>query len=116
MSNRIQSVQIDAFWDAPIYCPFCGQGVVLPEAAVPFQPCSHTLFIANDEGFGFRHQRFNDLMDLSEAEPEIGLDIGEEGIDGFTSRVALRDSVKFVSYSPSPGGMAAYVGFAPLDR
>lgn len=115
MSSHIQSVQIDAFWDSPIHCPFCGQGVVLPEAANPFQPCPHTLFIANDEGFGFRAQRFNKLMNLGEDEPEIGLDIGEEGIDGFTDGVALRDAVKFVSFSSPPGGMAAYVGFAPLD-
>ena len=53
---------------------------------------------------------FDDLMGIDGIESE-DIDTGEGGVDGFTDRVPLANSLKIASYVPPPGGLGAYVGF-----
>lgn len=116
--SEIQRVELQEYYDISIFCPFCGQKVVDMEAAEEGQemnkPCPHTLFIAHDEAFEFRSQNFDEnrgVVDVSEDDIEFP----ETGIDGFTDRVTIVDSVKFAAYVGPPSGFGSYVGFAPQD-
>jgi hypothetical protein len=78
--------------------------------------CQHTLFVATDEGFEYRSKRFNEHMalpDNQESRPELPED-NEYGFDGFTSGVCIPGAVKYACYTPAPGCLGAYFGFAPL--
>ena len=106
----------------PVLCPFCGC-MTYPgdkEEDWTFDPetcvCVHTLFVATDEGFEYRSSRFNQHMGLPEdpdSEPEIPED-NDGGYDGFTSLVSISGSIKYACYTPAPGCLGAYFGFAPL--
>ena len=61
MSNKIQRVELNKFYNASIHCPFCGVKIIDTEAAEsgadPTNPCPHTLFVAHDEGFEYWKDR-----------------------------------------------------------
>ena len=48
-----------------------------------------------------------------EGVPDIALELGDHGFDGFTDSVCRPDAVKFTSYIPAPSGFGACYGFAP---
>jgi len=109
----------------PVVCPFCGcmtypgngeeaeEWIFDPATCV----CEHTLFVATDEGFEYRSTRFNEHMGLPDnQEPRAELpEDNEYGFDGFTSSVRIPGAVKYACYTPAPGCLGAYFGFAPLD-
>jgi hypothetical protein len=116
----IQRVELNKFYYASIYCPFCGARVVDMEAAasgeaVHTNPCRHTLFIAHDEGLEYRSPRFDENLGLVNVTDE-DIDLPEKGIDGLTDEVAMADAIKFASYVGPPSGLGSYVGFAPLEE
>lgn len=114
---NIQRVELNKFVEQ-LFCPFCGE-CVISESEVT--PCSHTLFVATEEGFEFRSQIFDEAKGTSlepgesddddEGEDE---DDGDEGAsyDSFTDDLVIPNAVKFAIYVPAPSGMGAYVGFA----
>lgn len=113
---KIQRVELSDYGDA-LYCPFCGalahQSDENWESDV--EPCKHVLFIAHDEGFEHRSDRFNELMNI------VGIDDDEiempkHGIDGLTDSVPLTGAVKFCSYISAPSFFGVYIGFAPTDE
>jgi len=72
-------------------------------------PCEHTLFIATDEGFEYRAQRF------SEAMKEQGIDeqpSEDDSYDSLTDKIELPNAIKLAIYVPPPGFHGAYIGFA----
>ena len=77
-------------------------------------PCSHTLFIAHDEGFEYRSRLFDEALSLVGIQSH-DIELPEHGIDGLTHRVAIADSVKFTAYVGPPSGFGLYVGFAPNE-
>lgn len=119
MAKNIQRVELLEHYDASIHCPFCGSKVINMSAdGVTEQvcnPCDHTLFVATDEGFEYRVQRFDENVGIAglTAEQVEGSSIG---CDELTDRCTISDSVKFASYVGAPSGLGAYVGFAPLDE
>lgn len=106
---------------SPVLCPFCGC-MTYPgdkEEDWTFDPetcvCEHTLFVATDDGFEYRSSRFNQHMSLpdnQESQPELPED-NDGGYDGFTSTVTIPGAVKYACYTPAPGCLGAYFGFAP---
>jgi len=98
-----------------IYCPFCKQKIV-DMNEYHTNVCSHTLFIAHDEGFEFIHDQVREDLgipkeiDILEIEPEDYID--DDGFDALTSSVSIKDAVKFAVYVPPPGCMGAYYGFS----
>ena len=118
MADKIQRVELDCY-DVPIFCIFCGQEVVgdsnekKPKDII--SPCSHTLFITTDEGFEYRSKRFNAITGLKDDDDNFNPDIGDHNFDSFTDLVNIKNSIKLAMYVPAPGGMGAYVGFAPIE-
>ena len=113
---KIQKVELNYAYDISIFCPFCGRKVINQEfesGGDALSPCEHTLFIATDEGIDHRSERFDVALGIVGVESDE-VEIPDTGFDGLTDKVEIKDAVKFASYVPAPGGMGAYVGFAPL--
>lgn len=118
--SKIQRVELNKFYEHSIFCPFCGAKVIDMEAAgkdggeVAVNACIHTLFVAHDEGFEYRSERFDADAGILGIADE-GIELPEHGYDGLTDQVAIADSIKFASYVGMPSGFGSYVGFAPVD-
>ena len=114
--NTIVNVEVPH--TATIFCPFCGVEALNFEKGDAgedyFKVCPHTLFVAHDEAFEFRSERFNSALDISGVDNDE-LDLPEHGIDGLTSQISLSGAVKFAGYVPAPSFFGTYIGFAPLD-
>ena len=99
-----------------VHCPFCGAMAITAgdsgEVIEAF--CEHTLFMAHDHGFEYRSVRFDEAMGITGVDSD-DIDVGDKGLDGYTDKVELVDSVKFALYQPAPSFFGAYVGFAPTD-
>lgn len=114
--KKIQIVEINTHYEIQLHCPFCGCTPITEDGEAT--PCVHTLFVAHDEGFVFRSDRFNEnlkLEGLSEGQVQEQVGDTEHGYDGLTSTVTLADSIKFASYVGAPSFFGSYIGFAPLD-
>ena len=70
------------------------------------EPCPHTLFVAHDEGFEYRSERFNNQLGLPEGDDDIELPI--KGIDGLTDQAAADGAVKFAAYVGPPSFFGSY--------
>jgi len=119
--SKIQRFELNHFYDHPVFCPFCGQKVVDYEAAQEgrsedmTRPCPHTLFVAHDEGFEYRSQRFDSDLGIEGVEYDDA-DFPDLGLDELTDRVTVQDSLKVAAYVGAPSGFGSYVGFAPLSQ
>ena len=113
--NLIQRVEIRSD-DYPVHCPFCGAKAIAggDSEKVINQFCEHVLFMAHDEGFEYRSSRFDALMGIIGMDGDE-IDFGDKGVDGYTDKLELVDSVKFALYQPAPSFFGAYVGFAPSE-
>ncbi len=102
--------------DYQIHCPFCGSVAITAGDSEDMveEFCEHVLFMAHDEGFEYRSQRFDRLMGISGVDSD-DIKAGDKGIDGYTDKVEIADSIKFALYQPAPSFFGAYVGFAPAD-
>jgi len=115
--KQIQRVELNEFYNVSIFCPFCGQKVINHDSSTVgdedmVAPCRHTLFVANDEGFEYRSNLFNENVGLAGVDDD-DIEVPEDGIDGLTDQVSISDSVKIATYVGPPGGTGSYVGFAP---
>jgi hypothetical protein len=117
---RIQRVELHTY-DLPVHCPFCGQtpdnrkgGEML---GLKKKVCKHLLFMAHDEGFEYRSDRFNRLMKIPKGDFEPkDEDFHVDGsFDAFTDKTPAPEGVKFAVYVPGPSGFGGYYGFAPLE-
>jgi hypothetical protein len=113
--NLIQRVETWRY-DLPLHCPFCGAKAIDPESETSplANLCKHVLFVAHDEAFEIRSDKFNSLMGIEGIEDD-DIELGEKGYDGFTDQVVLADSIKFAIYTPAPSFFGAYIGFAPSE-
>lgn len=113
--NMIKRIEI---WndDLPLNCPFCGAKAIDYESTSDptADLCEHVLFLAHDQGFELRTDRFNTLMKIEGSEDEE-VELGDQGYDGFTDRLELADAIKFAIYTPAPSFFGAYIGFAPTE-
>ena len=107
-NNKIQRVELSCY-DAPIHCPFCGAGILTSPSDDDWviEPCDHTLFIAHDDGFEYRSAHFDKLKGISEVAND-DVDLGEEGLDGFTDDISVENSIKIAIYIPAPSFFGAY--------
>ena len=119
--TRSQTIELNEFYGHSIFCMFCGKKVVDWEAQAQgrddgiFNPCIHTLFIGQDEGFEYRSDRWDQAMGIVGVETD-DLELPEHGIDGLTDNSAgISDAFKVATYPGPPGGVAGFVGFAPVD-
>lgn len=117
--KEIQRVELHAFYHVSIFCPFCGAKVIDNEEASsggdsPTNPCLHTLFVAHDEGFEYRSERFNRERGLAGLD-DWDVDTGDMTFDGFTDRTDIPDAPKIAAYAGPPSGFGSYVGFAPVE-
>ena len=114
-TKRIQKIEIDQY-DLPIHCPVCGHrvlgGAESEEAEV--SPCRHTLFVAHDEGFEYRSPLFDKTKGI-EGIPSEEIDPGEDGYDGFTDALSLKNAMKISVFMPAPSFLGAYIGFVFED-
>ena len=62
-NNEIQKIEVDS--GTPILCPICNHCVLDENLEVTsLSPCSHTIFIATDEGIEYKTSLFeNNLKD-----------------------------------------------------
>lgn len=104
-------IQERSDYESDINCPFCEKKVVsMNEFKV--LPCSHTIFIAHDEGFEFCDERVKKNLNIPlDEDPYDHIDKYEFGIDGMTSSINIADSIKIAVYTPAPSGFGAYYGF-----
>jgi hypothetical protein len=114
--SLIQRVEIRTD-DYPVHCPFCGAKAIAggDSEEVITEFCEHVLFMGHDEGFEYRSARFNSLIGDSETD-QNDIDPGDKGVDGYTDKIELVDSVKFAIYQPAPSFFGAYIGFAPVHK
>lgn len=114
--NKIQRIETWRY-DLPIYCPFCGEKIYEPdqEADPIVEGCKHLLFLAHDEGFELRTERFDALMNIAGVE-DVDMSDVEHGYDGFTNQVVLANSIKFAVYTPAPSFFGVYIGVAVTDN
>jgi hypothetical protein len=117
MGKNIQRVEITSNYGTSIFCPFCGQKVSNTEAGDAGEewvnPCAHTLFVAHDEAFEYRSERFNVQLNLPEDGDDI--ELPDKGIDGLTDQASFNDAIKFAAYVGPPSFFGSYVGFASED-
>lgn len=112
--KKIQRVELNKFYDADVHCLFCGQKVIdYQDMDNPTRPCAHTLFVANDEGFEYRSERFDQIVREQNIPDEESDDF--EGRDTMTDMIEVVDGIKVASYVGPPSGMGVYVGFAPIE-
>ena len=118
MANKKHLIQrVEILTDEhPIHCPFCGaMGLTAGDSEDMVEDfCEHVLFMAHDVAFEYRSERFDKLMGIVGVEDD-DIEIGDDGIDGYTDKVELANSVKFALYQPAPSFFGVYVGFAPTD-
>lgn len=117
MAKAIQRVELNAYYWVPVHCPFCGVRVMGadPVDETRMTPCTHTLFIAHDDGFEFRDERFDENLGIQGIAGEV-VDGRAEGIDAFTDKVSLPDAIKVAAYASAQSGFGSYYGFAPLHQ
>ena len=100
MDKTIQRVEINTNYGTSIFCPFCGQKVSNTEAGESGEewvsPCPHTLFVAHDEGFEYRSERFNNQLGLPKDNDDI--ELPEKGIDGLTDLAAADCPLAFLLF------------------
>ena len=110
----MQSIRIDYFADVPgFYCMFCGSEILSENGDL--QPCSHTLFVATDDGYEYLSESVREWI------PDVAVDIEENDDadeESFSDRLKKTDGPSsdmfFIeSYGAPimPGGM--YMGFGP---
>lgn len=102
-------------YEEPLLCPVCHEQVVPTDTDpnLELTPCEHTLFIATDDGFEYRSDEFDQLMNIVGIESD-DLEI-EDNIDAFTDRVPLPNAIKYAIYTPAPGFLGAYIGFKLIN-
>ena len=66
MARVIQRVELNTFCRATVHCPFCGSQVLdaHPADETLVTPCTHTLFVAHDDGLEYRSGRFDENLGL----------------------------------------------------
>jgi len=112
MKNSEQKIRKIELEDdgAEVRCPVCNQVVIPALVEGDLSPCPHTLFIAHDEGFEFRDERFDEAMKIGGID-SLDLELGDDSIDEFTDKVPLADTVKYATYVSAPSGFGSYIGF-----
>ena len=114
------SIEIEGLFLSDIYCMFCGKKVIQVEDEgfdVDYHPCAHTLFIANDAGFQYRSELFDKHMGITGVDDETIFDLDDfAGIDFFTDKCSLSNSLKFSGYDPPPSSHGAYIGFVAYPK
>jgi hypothetical protein len=82
MAKKIQRVELTTFYSVPIHCPFCGAKVTADPGGSAEKNrvthCAHTLFVADDEAFEYRSDRFNKQFSLPDNDEDI--ELPEKGI------------------------------------
>lgn len=92
-----------------LHCPFCGTEVTNEEKAPEINPCSHTLFIATDEGFEYSSEPFRLIC---EEQGVTESEIGKIGV-GVIQRIHKDDAVCFSVIPLPPAMLCLHVGFMP---
>jgi len=94
-----------------LHCPFCGNCVIreVDDQAPTVSPCEHTLFVAHDEGYEYRSEKFMELC--SQDKSGVDFESPDDGYDAVTDSLELPNSIKFASYVPAPSFFGLYVGF-----
>ena len=123
---KMQRHERNRFWDLPVHCGFCGQLVVgFSGDGSVLKPCTHTLFIATDEGYEYVSERA--ILQLrnkgftvaTEVDGRIEVTSADEDADdspeAITDQLDFEDALKVACYEPMPSGHGAYVGFAPEE-
>jgi hypothetical protein len=108
---NIQRIEMESN-ELPLHCPVCGQCILTGnyDKQDVLNPCKHTLFIANDEGFEYRSNIFHKTKGIEGAKLNQ-IDIDDQGYDRFTDSFALKNTIKFAFYEPAPSFFGVYVGF-----
>jgi hypothetical protein len=111
LNNNIQKIEMQSN-ELPLHCPVCGQCILTGSGDKQdvLNPCKHTLFVANDEGFEYRSNLFDKVKEI-EGTKLNQVDIGDQGIDHFTDAFELKNTIKFAFYEPAPRFFGVYVGF-----
>ena len=110
---------IEMPWQSKICCPFCNQLIVNlddtdfddTEISSDYELCEHTIFIATDEGFEFKSDKINKILNI---DPEIeGFEIelpdGIEDINQLTDQFEIEGGIKIAVCDYN--GLGAYFGF-----
>jgi hypothetical protein len=118
--GNIQRVELRAFYELSLFCPFCGTKVVdmeaVREGGEGYNPCKHTLFIAHDLDFDYRSPRFDEAKGIKGVSNDELMSAEEfTCVDEFTDEFDITDGLKFASYVGPPSGFGSYVAFAPLE-
>lgn len=97
-----------------VHCPCCG---VCPSSfdevseQMNLNPCPHTLFVADDEGFEYFSPAFREAMGIApDIEPE-DFEPDDVSFDEFTGSLIMPSAVRFAMYVPPPSFFGVYIGF-----
>ena len=115
-NNEIQKIVLEA--GEPILCPICNHCVLDEKSEEPsLSTCSHTIFIATDEGIEYKTSLFeNNLKDLGiSIEPDAMFE-SDESWDSLTDKVTINGYIKISSFVGAPSFFGAYYGFAPGEH
>lgn len=131
MSSKIETHEIDDFFDSRPCCPFC-QAEVLEFGDEPsyfsVDPCPHLLFFCHDEGWEYLSKRVEEEFDrkginvtrFDEEYTEVsgvdapGLECGDSP-DFITNEIEIPGAVKYSHYVGPPSFYGSYLGFAPIE-
>ena len=114
-NNEIQKIEVDS--GTSILCPICNHCVLDENLEAPsLSPCSHTIFIATDEGIEYKTSLFeNNLKHIGiNIEPDAMFE-SDESWDSLTDKLTINGYIKISCYV---GGRfsGAYYGFSPGDH
>jgi hypothetical protein len=115
-NNEIQKIVLEA--GEPILCPICNHCVLDEKSEEPsLSTCSHTIFIATDEGIEYKTSLFeNNLKDLG-----INIESDEwyesdESWESLTEKLTIKGLILISIYVGPPSFFGTYCGFAPVEH
>jgi len=112
--------KIELIWPTNIVCPFCNQLIQTineDDKVSEFKRCEHTIFMAHDEGFEFRINLVNSLLNIDPKEDGMDIEVPDEicGFDGFTDLIKIDGAIKIAAYEDCTNPAGIYYGFKPND-
>lgn len=110
--------KIELIWPTNIVCPFCNQLIQTineDDEVSEFKRCEHTIFSAHDEGFEFRTNLVNSLLNIDPKEDGMDIEVPDEicGFDGFTDLIKIDGAIKIAAYEDCTNPAGIYYGFIP---
>jgi hypothetical protein len=117
---KMQCVELYDDHENPVHCPLCGVKICASasdQTEWMVEQCEHLLFLATDEGFEYRSDRFDKAVEaaLNNKSDEEREDLSDD-VNALVELVEIQDAFMFQSVMGPPAQFNSYVAFAPIQH